>query len=139
MSPNSREQENLDRIVTHYNQALDLTKGLMSELKRHGRGVDLGTLEERIKKRARILRKANRAAAALAKKKPRDEKTELRCQSIQRIAQEVHDLGKELICLLARVKDETRDEMHSYSAGAKLMKAYKGFKVRAPKRLSREA
>ena len=139
MSPNSREQEFLDRIIMDYNQALDLTKGLMSELKRHGGGIDLASLEERMKKRARILRKANRAAAVLAEKKPMDEKTELRCQSVQRIAQEVYGLGKELICLLARAKDETRDEMQSYNAGVKLMKAYKGFKVRAPKRLSREA
>ncbi len=123
----------------HYNQALDLTKGLISELRAHGGEISIESLEQRIRKRDRILRKAIQTAKSLAQKEPGDETTGLRRQAVRRVAQEVHDRGNELIGLLARVKDETRDDLYGYKNGAKLMKAYKGFKVRAPKRLSREA
>ena len=135
MSPTELDPQAIEELEGHYQQALSLTKGLLSEVRAHGREIDLESLAQRIKEREKAIR---RAALALKAAYPQKDKGRPECRSIRRIAQETHDLGQELACLLARIRDDSRQELEGYGTGSKLMKGYKGFKAKVARRLDRQ-
>lgn len=139
MSPTELDSRTIEKIEGHYNKALSLTKGLLSEVRAHGNEIDLESLARRIGEREKILHAASLAlkAADPTGRAIRDSKAE--CSSIRRIVRETHELGEELACLLSRLKDDSRQEIDGYETGAKLMRGYKGFKANVARRLNRQA
>ena len=138
MSPTDSDPQGLEEIEGHYQLALSLTKGLLSEVRAHGKEIDLESLALRIEEREKAIRKAALAAKASYPKDRAQNEKEPRCRSIRRIAAETHELGEELACILARIKDESREELGGYESGSKLMKGYKGFKANVALKFDRQ-
>ncbi len=138
MSPTDPDPRSLEEIEGHYQSALSLTKGLLSEVRAHGKEIDLESLARRIEEREKAIRKAALAAKASSLKDRLKSGKEPKCRSIRRIVEETHELGEELACLLSRIRDESREELGGYESGSKLMKGYKGFKANVALKFDRQ-
>lgn len=139
MSLTDPDSKRLAEIKVHYHQALSLTKGLLSEIRAHGEKIDLEYLNQRLEKRKQALEKAALSTKGVSRNNSKDKGLEPWCQAIRKIAHETHELGEELVCLITRIKEDSKDELGGYESGTKLMKGYKGFKAKVALRFDRQA
>ena len=138
MSPTEPDPNKFEELEGHYHQALALTKGLLSEVRAHGNEIDLESLAARLEEREAALALAARVAKEADLDVRNDDRTEPKCINIKQVARETLDLGEELICLLNRVRKDSKDELDGFEAGSKLIKGYKGFKAGTALRFDRQ-